>query len=238
MERYNRGHHNGGGLGGAPSVPDLSLFQRVERHVWRRIFAGFLVLIPLLATIFILSAVYRWLDERFEPIVTIESISFLDVPGIGVAFTLVALYVVGVIVAARAGQKAFDWQNAVLSRIPVVKSIYGVAKQATDALVSPTGHRFSRVVFVEWPRPGVKALGFVTGHCHSPDAGGSLLLVVYIPTVPNPTSGNLAFVGEEDIVETDLSIEDAMKLVFSGGFVLPEGMKVNPEFGGRELPGP
>ena len=111
-----------------------------------------------------------------------------------------------------------------LSRVPVVKSIYGVAKQAADALSSPLDRQFHRVVFLEWPRPGVRAMGFVTGHWGSP--GEDKMVVVYIPTVPNPTSGMLAILPENDVVETDITVEDAMKMVFSGGIVLPESMRV------------
>ena len=116
-----------------------------------------------------------------------------------------------------------------------MKSIYGVAQQATDTLSSSMGHQFSRVVFIEWPRPGYKALGFVTGHLHSP-AEERAVLVVYVPTVPNPTSGNLAFVPEEDVVEMDMSVEEAIKAVFSGGIVLPDDMRVRPRAGLPEAP--
>ncbi|MCI0841908.1 MAG: DUF502 domain-containing protein, partial [Chloroflexi bacterium] len=161
----------------------------------------------------------------------------LDFPGVGVAFTIAMLYVIGLLVAAEAGRRAVSWQNTVLSKIPVVKSIYGVARQATDSLVSPTGHQFSRVVFIEWPRQGFLAMGFITGHCPSPIKDGQDLLVVYIPTVPNPTSGNLAFVTEDKVVETKLTVEEAMKIVFSGGMVLPEHMSTHTPFDGVKSPG-
>ena len=103
-----------------------------------------------------------------------------------------------------------------------MRNIYGVARQATDALSSSDGHQFSRVVFVEWPRPGLRALGFVTGHVHVSGDDRSTMVVVYIPTVPNPTSGNLAWVSEQDVIETSMSVEEAMKVVFSGGVVLPK----------------
>ena len=109
-----------------------------------------------------------------------------------------------------------------LSRIPVVKNIYSVANQATQALSTPLEHQFSRVVFIEWPRPGVRALGFVTGHIHARSERQQGTVVIYIPTVPNPTSGMLAWINEEDVMETDITVEDAMKVVFSGGIVLPK----------------
>ena len=81
------------------------------------------------------------------------------------------------------------------------------------------------MVFVEWPRDGVVALGFLTGRAQS-ESGDRSMVVVYIPTVPNPTSGNLAFVMEDDVMETNLSVEDAMKLVFSGGIILPSSISL------------
>ncbi|MQG70468.1 MAG: DUF502 domain-containing protein, partial [SAR202 cluster bacterium] len=91
------------------------------------------------------------------------------------------------------------------------------------ALSTGSQHEFSRVVFVEWPRPGVTAMGLVTGHCHMPDSD-TMKIVVYIPTVPNPTSGMLAILDEDQVTETDITVEEAMKVVFSGGIILPDMM--------------
>lgn len=223
-----------------PPSDNKTPLQRLESHFGRRILAGFFVLIPLLVTVLLLRFAFFYVDDIFRGddgffIKLIEDTVF-DFPGVGVIFAIVMLYIVGLIVAGRAGRRAIDWQSAILSRIPVVKTIYGVTKQATDALTSPSGHRFSRVVFLDWPRPGVKALGFVTGHCHAPFDPEQTLMVIYIPTVPNPTSGNLAFVTEEQIVETGLTVEDAMKIVFSGGIVLPDTLAVGPTVALTDLP--
>ena len=190
-----------------------SLFQRVERHIGRRLVSGFLVLVPLLITLLILFYGFAYVDTITRPLVKGTP---LDFPGIGVALTLVVFYVIGV---SFAGKRTKAWQDAVLTRIPVVRTIYGVARQATETLSSPQSHHFLRVVFVEWPRPGFRALGFVTGHL--PTEEGPSLAVVYIPTVPNPTSGNLAWIEEDQLIEADLSVEEAMKVIFSGGIVLP-----------------
>ena len=103
--------------------------------------------------------------------------------------------------------------------IPFVKSVFGVSRQIMTSVTAQ--YNFSRVVFIEWPREDMIAMGFVTGRAYSERTGESLA-VVYVPTVPNPTSGNMALVLEDDIIETDMSVEDAMKLVFSGGISLPE----------------
>ncbi|MCH7786712.1 MAG: DUF502 domain-containing protein [Chloroflexi bacterium] len=208
-----------------PQQENRTMRQRLESHIGRRIFSGFLVLVPLLATILILQFVLGYIDASFRAFAFVKDTP-LDFRGIGVAFAVILFYSVGLLVAGRAGRRAIGWQNAILSKIPVVRSIFGVAQQATDALTSPSGHRYSRVVFLNWPRPGVLAMGFVTGHCHSPEGHGKTVLVVYIPTVPNPTSGMLAFVAEDEVFESNLSIEDAMKIVFSGGIVLPESMQI------------
>lgn len=114
-------------------------------------------------------------------------------------------------------------QNAILSRIPVVKSIYRVTKQAADNLATYGGHSFKRVVLVEWPRRDVLALGFVTGQC-TLQGDDEDRLAIYIPTVPNPTSGMFALMASSEVVETDIPVEDALKLVLSGGIVLPAEM--------------
>ena len=215
--------------GSAPQSTKVTPFQRVERHVLRRIVSGFIVLIPLIVTILILRYAFIYVDNIFRGdsgfFTRIIRGGPLDFAGVGVIFSLIVLYLVGLLVSARAGRRAFDWPDAVLSRVPVVKSIYGVAKQAADTLSSSMDRQFHRVVFLEWPRPGVTAMGFVTGHCNSPEEEKTMV-VVYIPTVPNPTSGMLAILPEEEVIETGITVEDAMMMVFSGGIVLPDSMQV------------
>ena len=193
-----------------------SRLRRLEHHVWTRIASGFLVLVPVLVTYLILRVLVGYFDGLFQPLVNSTP---LDFTGFGVLVTVVAFYIVG---AFFAGKRSQALQDAVLTKVPIVKSIYGVARQATEALSSPKGHHFSRVVFLEWPRPGVRAMGFVTGHIHAPDEDSSAMVVVYIPTVPNPTSGMLAWVAEDELIETNFTVEQAMKAVFSGGIVLPD----------------
>ena len=195
---------------------DQPPLRRIERHVVRRLVSGFLVLVPLLIVIVIIRFIFVAMDGLFRPFFAGRP---WDIQGIGVVISLILLYVVG---AFFAGRRLQSWQDAILSRIPLVSTIYSVSRQSIEALSSPTGHHFSRVVFLEYPRPGVRAMGFVTGHLHSGLNEGPPIVVVYIPTVPNPTSGMLAWVPEEEVIETDFTVEEAMKAVFSGGIVLPE----------------
>ena len=205
------------------TVKRSSPLRRLEGHLSRRVVSGFLVLVPLLITVWVLYLAFSFVDGVFRGESGILRSVIRDTPwdfwGLGVIIAVVVFYITG---AFLAGKRVRSWEDALISRIPVFGSIYSLSRQSIDALATTAGHRFSRVVFVEWPRPGVKALGFVTGHLHPGLHGGSSTVVVYIPTVPNPTSGMLAWLPEEDVVATDMSVEDAMKVVFSGGMVLPE----------------
>ena len=208
---------------GEPEPDDAPLLRRIERHVGRRVASGFIVLVPALVSLWFIFFVFRFVDGLFRGehgiLRAVVEGQPWDFWGLGVVLTLAFLYVIG---AFFSGKRYQALQDAVLSRIPIVRNIYGVARQATEALSSPLGHHFSRVVFVEWPRPGVGAMGLVTGHLRGTRKGEEPLVAVYIPTVPNPTSGMLAFFREEDITETNITVEDAMKTVFSGGIVLPK----------------
>ena len=197
------------------------VFKRVEDHVQSRTIGGLMELVPLLVTVIVIVFLIGKTDA------VVRNINFFvagrpwDVPGIGLVVTIVLLYLVGLLISNRGGRKLMDWISAFFNLIPVVKTVYGVTQQAAASMSSQYG--FTRAVFLEWPREGTVAIGFVTGRAYA-QASHRSLAVVYIPTVPNPTSGNLALVNEDDLIETDLTVEDAMKLVFSGGIVLPPTM--------------
>ena len=208
-----------------PDVEDkkqTSLLQRVESHVQGRTLAGLIELVPLLVTVVVFLFVVGQADSFIRPLAFVSGQPW-DFTGIGLLVLIVVFYTVGLVISKRFGRRTMDLIGEVLSRIPVVRTIFGVAQQAATVLTSQ--QNFSRVVFLEWPREGMAAMGFVTGRVHSTERAESLVLV-YIPTIPNPTSGNMALVLEDHVMETDLTVEDAMKLVFSGGIVLPEAVSL------------
>ena len=195
-----------------------NVFQRFAGHVQGKTLSGLMALVPLLVTVIVLWFVIGYVDQFVRPMGFVSGKPW-DVPGIGLAGVIVVFYAVGVLVSTRFGRTLMGWKSGFLNRVPVVKTVHSVTQQATSMLTSQYG--FTRVVFIEWPREGMVAMGFVTGRAYSADTGQSLA-VVYIPTVPNPTSGNMAFIIEDDVMETNLTVEDAMRLVFSGGIVLPD----------------
>ena len=182
---------------------------------------GLLELVPLLVTIIALVYLFNATEGLREwPFIKGQP---WDFPGVGLVFLLIIFYLIGLLAIFRIGQLILTGVHKLMNFIPVVRTLYGVTEQAMASVGSSAN--FSRVVFIEWPREGMMAMGFVTGRARGPGRAEDLVSV-YVPTVPNPTSGNMAFVLEDDVVETDMSVEDAMKLIFSGGIVLPESISM------------
>ena len=213
----------------SPAPEPRTRVQHLESHVRRRIISGFFVLMPMIVTVWIFYLILGPFDGLVRRLFrTTPRLDVLDVPGIGVAVVVLVLYVVGSLMASKSGRRAIDWPNAIIEHIPTVRTIYSAVKQAADALSSPMSQQFKRVVFVEWPRPGFMAMGFVTGQFYS-HGDDRTLLCVYIPTAPNPTSGNMAFLPDSRVFDSDMTLEEGMKVVFSGGIVLPDVVHIESQ---------
>ena len=202
--------------------PKRNPAQRLVDHIQTKTVSGLLHLLPLLITVILVIVIVNYVDSAVRPLPFINGRPW-DVTGIGLVISIILFYIVGLLISWGPTRKVVEWNTEVVSRIPVVKGIFGVTQQATSVLTSQ--YNFSRVVFLEWPRDGMVALGFVTARIQAPGRNEALVMV-YIPTVPNPTSGNMAIVVEDDVFETDLTVEDAMKLVFSGGIVPPDSLSL------------
>ena len=230
MDVGHRDSLNGGGGAGG------NKFQRARGHLWERVGRGLVALIPLLITFVILRYLIAAVEALFAPLVSaalgVAAIGEIPAAAVLVWIAVLALagallYMLGSLVSGQKWRRRVNGAiGGVASRIPVVGTIYGAARQATEALSASREQAFSRVVFIEWPRPGVHAMGLVSGRCAIP-GDDRVMLAVYIATVPNPTSGMLAIVPEEDAIDADISVEDAMKIIFSGGIVMPDGLSVD-----------
>ena len=205
----------------------------VEEHVRKHIMDGFFELVPLLVTIGAIAFLVGYADALIRPIIRLLGLPTLeftigempislsaDFWGVGAVILLFIFYLVGILLSFAIGRKIMNGFSSFLSALPIVKLIFSMMKKAMTS-IRGTQTNFTRVVFVEWPREGMMALGFVTGRIYSPETNATMVSV-YIPTIPNPTSGNMAFVFEDDVIETNLNPDDAMRLVFSGGIVLPD----------------
>ena len=193
-------------------------FYRIKSHFQSKTVDGLVEIAPTLITIIVIIVLIGYADSFIRPLPFVKDRPW-DFPGVGIIILVVASYVIGLSISSRVGAKSLRGIDTLMLRIPFVKSVFGVSRQIMSSMTSQ--YNFSRVVFIEWPRENMIAMGFVTGRAYSERTGDSMA-VVYVPTVPNPTSGNMAIVLEDHIIETDISVEDAMKLVFSGGISLPE----------------
>lgn len=196
----------------------------MKNHFQSKIVDGLVEIAPTLITLIVVFFLIGYADSYVRPLVDRFKFSFIGdrslyFPGIGIVIGIAISYLIGLFISTRIGTKCMRGLDRLMLRIPFVRSVFGVSRQIMTSMT--TQYNFSRVVFIEWPRENMIAMGFVTGRAYSEKTGESLA-VVYVPTVPNPTSGNMALVLEDHIIETDMSVEDAMKLVFSGGISLPE----------------
>ena len=194
--------------------------ENVLNHIKSKFVTGLFVVIPLGITIFILKFLFNfadgilgtYLDSLFSAIAHEE----FHFPGLGMLTGAVVIYLSGLLATNVLGTQFLKWWDAFLSKIPLVKSIYTSSKQLTQVLKEgKTSYR--RAVFVEWPRKGVRAIGFVTAEVVR---DGERLVVVYVPTMPNPTSGFALFFHEDEVLESGMTVEDAVKFVVSGGVVV------------------
>ncbi len=198
----------------------LTLSEKIVKHLRNTFTKGLFVVIPLGITIFILKFLFNFVDGILGPHLA-DLYSTIThhpgyIPGVGMLSGAVVIYLAGLAAGNILGKFFFHWADAVLARIPVVKSVYSSSKQLTQ--VFKEGHSaYSRAVFVEWPRTGVRAVGFVTAEVMD---RGEPFIVVYVPTMPNPTSGFALYFRPEEVYDSGMTVEEALKFVVSGGMVV------------------
>jgi uncharacterized membrane protein len=188
--------------------------------------AGLLVIVPVAITI----AVLQWIVDLLDRTLLIlpqawhpDRIIGFHIPGFGVLLSFLILLAVGAAASNFMGKKLVSWGDTLVSRIPVVRSIYSSVKQVSDTLFSESGNAFRTAVLVQWPRPDVWTIGFVTGNPGG-DVVNHLLgeyLSVYVPTTPNPTGGYFVMLRKSDCIELKMSVDAALRYVVSMGVVAP-----------------
>lgn len=194
-------------------------------------FTGLLVTAPVLLTIYITWLFIDIIDGQVEALMPSGLRDYIyvnapiigKIPGVGLLIGVIVITVIGAIAAGFLGRWLIGLGERILNRMPVVRSIYGASKQILETVLSTQSDAFREVVLVEYPRKGLWVLGFVTGATKGEvkDMMSEQTVNVFIPTTPNPTSGFLLFCPNKDITYLDMSVEDAVKLVVSGGIVTP-----------------
>ncbi len=196
----------------------------VGHHLRTRLLVGSLVAFPLVVTIFFGRFIFNLLDRWFRPISN-HYLGF-PVPGAGLILFLLGLYLLGVLATNVFGSRILHLLERGLQRLPVLGPIYQGARQITAAIQLRGTTRFQRVVLVPYPSAGLRAIAFVTQESvRLGTYGTDESVLVFVPTTPNPTSGFLVVVPRRDVTPLDLSVEDGVRMVISGGLLLPDGLE-------------
>ena len=192
----------------------------------RYFITGLLIWVPLVITFWVLSIIVNTLDQSLHllPVaINPRTLFGFQIPGAGAVLTLLMIFLTGLLAANFIGQKLVVWWDKLLSRIPVVNSVYKSVKQVSDTLFAPNGNAFRKALLVQYPRQGSWTIAFLTG-----TPGGDIknhldgdYVSVYVPTTPNPTSGFFLMMPSKDVVELDMTVDEALKYIISMGVVAP-----------------
>jgi uncharacterized membrane protein len=201
--------------------------QLVRGQLIKRYFiTGLLIWVPLVITGWVLSLIVSTLDQSLRLLpetVHPQHLFGFAMPGVGAILTLLIIFLTGLLAANFIGQKLVVWWEKLLARIPVVNSVYNSVKQVSDTLFSPNGNAFRKALLVQYPRQGCWTVAFLTGQ-----PGGDIMnhlqgehVSVYVPTTPNPTSGFFLMMPASEVVELDMTVDEALKYIISMGVVAP-----------------
>ena len=200
------------------------------KHLRRYVVAGLLVWLPLAVTFWLLRIVVTimdsWLDRVFAllpPQYHPDQLIGIDIPGLGVIFTILLLILTGVFAANFVGRAFVNGWESLLHRVPVVRPVYSAVKQFAELVFSDKSQSFKKVLLIQYPRIGVYSLAFQTSSELGEVQGrtGEDVVCTFVPTTPNPTSGFIIIVPRRDIIELDMEVDEALKMIISLGVVVP-----------------
>jgi uncharacterized membrane protein len=183
--------------------------------------AGLIVVVPVAASVLILIWVFDGIDDILQPI--IRQIAGHDIRGVGFGVAIVLIFLVGVVARNFIGKRLVRFGNSMMMRVPVFRGLYNGIRQIMESVAAPDKASFMQVVLVEFPRREMWTIGFVTKEITT-DSGEKLINVL-IPTSPTPWSGFFQVLKEKDVIRTQISVEDAVKMIISGGMTTPPGFQ-------------
>ena len=189
---------------------------RIRQNVKRTMVSGLIALIPLAATVAILSWLLTWLDSFAEPV--IRGLLDLDtrIPGLGILLMLVVIYLAGFVASNVLGRRVISWFEGQMMRLPVARRVYHPVKKLLDTFTKAGETRTWNTVLVEYPRRGAWMIAFIAGEIPSEDDRENMVSV-FVPNTPNPAAGRVVIVPRQDVIPVDLPVEEALEFVVSGG---------------------
>ncbi|MFU8796483.1 MAG: DUF502 domain-containing protein [Dehalococcoidia bacterium] len=191
------------------------LFGDARKRIRTSFIAGVIVIVPIAAAVLILRWLFLYIDAILQP--AAKSWLGEEIPGLGFAMTVILIFVTGIIATSVIGKRLVSFIESLLAKIPLFRYLYTSIKQIMESFTIPSETRFLQVVLAEFPKKGMRVIGFVTSESSTPS--GEHLLTIFIPTSPNPTSGFLEIVRESEVIRTNISVDDALKMVLSAGKV-------------------
>ncbi len=219
--------------------------EKPPKHRRRRLFAriranfltGLIVLIPIALTLYLFWSFMGWIDSWVLPFVPsayqpeaffkyyLGEDTSINIRGVGMVFFFFFTIFIGWLAKGFLGRSVLSWAEGLVERMPVVRSVYSGLKQIAETVFSQKENSFEKACLVEYPRPGIWAIAFISttakGEINANIPRDEQMVSVFLPTTPNPTSGFLLFVPQSDIIELEMTVEEAAKLVISAGLVYP-----------------
>jgi len=211
------------------------MFHRVRKNARNRFVSGIFLLMPFGVTLLVMRWLFKWIVGVLRPVVGAALDGLSSIPWVAkippeyvgafvsmvtIIVLLLFVYSIGAVGQFVVGRRLLAATEFVVGRIPLARSIYAATKQVIVSISRPDQQAFKSVVLVEFPRPGYLAIGFLTGTIH--DAQGRKCCKVLIPTTPNPTTGFLEVVPADEVVESRMTVEEAFRMIISGGIVSPD----------------
>lgn len=203
----------------------MPVFRIIKDIIRRQFLSGVLVVVPLILTYVVLRFLFESIDGILSPIV-LRTLGY-SIPGLGIIVTLLIILLTGFFMRNYIGATLYKHGDRVLARTPLIRIFYLAAKQLIQAITMPQIRSFKEVVMIEYMRKDLYAIGFATTRIRyeSSEHGAKKLVGVFIPSTPTPVSGVVVFVPENDVVPLDITVEEAIKLLVSGGIVSPASVK-------------
>jgi uncharacterized membrane protein len=197
------------------------------RRLRTNLLAGILITAPIGITFYLSWLVIGWIDGKVTPIIpekyNPETYLRFSIPGLGLVVAIIVLILIGALTKGVIGRWWLHTTEGILARMPVIRSLYGAVKQIFETIMKQQSNAFRQVVLFEYPRRGSWAIGFITGRTEGEvqSLPEDEVVNVFLPTTPNPTSGYLLFISKKDLVMLDMTVEEGIKMVVSGGIVTP-----------------
>jgi uncharacterized membrane protein len=204
-----------------------SLFTKLRGYF----LAGILVTAPISITLYLTWGLLNFIDSKVSSVIPAEYYRETAIPGLGLVIAVSFFIVMGWFAKNILGRIIIQSSEYLLDKMPIIRTIYGATKQVFETIMGSQSQAFREAVMFEFPRKGIWAMGFVTGLSEGEvqRLTDDVVVNVFFPTTPNPTSGFLLFIPKKDLVVLDMNVEEAIKMIVSGGLITPPDRKIMPE---------